>query len=120
VNRYVPNEDLQPYFDMSDVVVLPYVSATQSAVVQLAFGFGKPVITTRVGGLHEVVEDGVNGLVVPPQDEGALADAILRYFAEDLAGPFGANVAAGAATSYSWQQLVATIEDTARELGVEG
>ncbi|NNJ09832.1 glycosyltransferase [Chloroflexales bacterium ZM16-3] len=119
VNRYVPNEELQPYFDMADVVVLPYVSATQSAVVQLAFGFGKPVITTRVGGLYEVVEDGVNGLVVPPQDERALADAIIRYFAEDLAASFGANVVAGAAHSFSWQELVDTIEQAARDLGVE-
>ena len=120
VNRYVPNEDLQPYFDLADVVVLPYVSATQSAVVQLAFGFGKPVITTRVGGLYEVVEDGVNGLVVPPQDEGALAEAIIRYFSEDLAAPFCANVAAQAITGFSWQELVTTIEQAARDLGVRG
>jgi glycosyltransferase involved in cell wall biosynthesis len=120
VNRYVPNEDLQPYFDMADVVVLPYISATQSAVVQLAFGFGKPVITTRVGGLYEVVEDGVNGLVVPPQDERALADAIIRYFTEQLAAPFAANVVAATAHSFSWQELVRTIEQAARDLGVQG
>ncbi|MEI7768740.1 MAG: glycosyltransferase [Chloroflexales bacterium] len=120
INRYVPNEELRPYFDAADVVVLPYVSATQSGVVQLAFGFGKPVITTRVGGLYEVVEDGVNGLVVPPQDERALADAVIRYFTEGLAAPYSANVAAHAATSFSWQQLVTTIEETSRDLGVQG
>ncbi|PDW03896.1 glycosyltransferase [Candidatus Viridilinea mediisalina] len=118
VNRYVANEELQPYFDLADVVVLPYVSATQSAVVQLAFGFGKPVITTRVGGLHEVVQDGVNGLIVPPQDEQALAEAIVRYFNEELAPELTANVRQTAvAQSYSWQQLVSTIEQTAHELG---
>ncbi|NTU80244.1 MAG: glycosyltransferase [Chloroflexales bacterium] len=121
VNRYVPNEDLQPYFDLADVVALPYVSATQSAVVQLAFGFGKPVITTRVGGLHEVVEDGVSGLIVPPQDEQALAAAIVRYFEQGLAGPLTANVRRAAVTqTFSWRQLVGTLEDLARELGVEG
>jgi len=78
VNQYVPNEELGQYFDLADVVVLPYISATQSGVVQLAFGFGKPVITTRVGGLHEVVHDGVNGLLVPPRDARALATAIVR------------------------------------------
>jgi glycosyltransferase involved in cell wall biosynthesis len=117
VNSYVPNEELQPYFDLADVVVLPYVSATQSAVVQLAFGFGKPVITTRVGGLHEVVEDGVTGLVVPPQDDQALAAAIVRYFAEGMSGPMGVNVRATAERGYSWQNLVATIERAARDLG---
>lgn len=121
VNRYIPNEELQPYFDLADVVVLPYVSATQSGVVQLAFGFGKPVITTRVGGLHEVVQDGVNGLIVPPQDEQALAAAIVRYFVEDMASELTANVRQTAvAQSYSWQQLVSTIEQTALELGEQG
>lgn len=119
INRYVPNEELRPYFDLADVVVLPYVSATQSAVVQLAFGFGKPVITTRVGGLHEVVNDGVNGLVVPPQDDQALAAAIVRYFEQDLATVFTANVhLTASAQDYSWQQLVAILEQTARDLGV--
>ncbi len=119
INRYVPNEELRPFFDAADVVVLPYISATQSGVVQLAFGFGKPVITTRVGGLYEVVEDGVNGLVVPPQDERALADAIVRYFQEDLGSGFQANVLANAVHSFSWQQLVETIKAAAHELGVE-
>lgn len=119
VNRYVPNEDLQPYFDLANAVVLPYVSATQSAVVQLAFGFGKPVITTRVGGLHEVVEDGVTGLIVPPQDEQALAAAIVRYFEQALAGPMAENVRrVGAGQTFSWQQLVGTLEGAARDLGV--
>ncbi|NTV62925.1 MAG: glycosyltransferase [Oscillochloris sp.] len=120
INRYVPNEELRPFFEASDVVVLPYVSATQSGVVQLAFGFGKPVITTRVGGLYEVVEDGVNGLVVPPQDERALADAVVRYFREGMADPFSASIVAHAADSFSWQELVTTIVQTAHDLGVQG
>lgn len=115
VNRYVPNEQLQPYFDLADVVVLPYISATQSAVVQLAFGFGKPVITTRVGGLHEVVQDGVNGLIVPPQNERALADAIVRFYREGLGAKLSANVRSAAGSdTYSWRQLVACVEEAAK------
>lgn len=115
VNRYVPNEELKPYFDLADVVVLPYVSATQSAVVQLAFGFGKPVITTRVGGLHEVVRDGVNGLIVPPQDEVALAGAIVRYFCQHLGAELTGNVRREAvAQTFSWQRLVACVEQAAQ------
>lgn len=117
VDRYIPNEELQPYFDVSDVVVLPYVSATQSAVVQLAFGFNKPVITTRVGGLYEVVRDGVNGLIVPPQDEVALADAVVRFFSDDVGAHIRAQVASGAtAGGYTWDELVRTLEGVAREL----
>lgn len=112
VNEYVPNEQLGPYFDLSDVVVLPYISATQSAVVQLAFGFGKPVITTRVGGLHEVVQDGLNGLVVPPQDEVALAEAIIHYFAAQLRPAMEQRVQQDAQTNvFAWNKLVSSIED---------
>ncbi len=111
VNRYVPNEELKFYFDQANVVVLPYISATQSGVVQLAFGFGKPVITTRVGGLHEVVHDGVNGLVVPPQDEEALANAIVRYFKEQLQERFESYLATEQGqSSFSWSVLVKTFE----------
>lgn len=116
VNRYIPNEDLKPYFDLADVVVLPYVSATQSAVVQLAFGFGKPVITTRVGGLHEVVQDGVNGLIVPPQDEQALAAAIVRYFCQRLGEQMAGNVRQAAdAQIFSWERLVDCVVQAARK-----
>ncbi len=111
VNRYVPNEELHTYFNLAEVVVLPYVSATQSAVAQLAFGAGKAVITTRVGGLPEIVQDGVTGLIVPPQDSAALAAAIVRFIREGLRVPFERNVqAANTARTYGWQHLVATLE----------
>ena len=117
VNQYVPNEDLGQYFALADVVVLPYVSATQSAVVQLALGFGKPVITTRVGGLHEVVRDGVNGLIVPPQDEVALADAIVRFYRDQVASQLRANIAESRGSdAFSWHSLVEIIEAAARQL----
>ncbi|MEF3273234.1 MAG: glycosyltransferase [Chloroflexus sp.] len=117
IDRYVPNEELQPIFAAADVVVLPYVTATQSAVVQLAFGFGKPVITTNVGGLPEVVKDGVNGLVVPPQDAAALAEAIVCYFQSDLGATLAANIRAAAdERAESWPRLVAIITQLAREL----
>jgi glycosyltransferase involved in cell wall biosynthesis len=117
INRYVPNEELGPYFDMADVVVLPYVSATQSGVAQLAFGFNKPVISTRVGGLHEVVHDGLNGLIVPPQDEQALADAVIRFYREPVGATIRATMAAGGiTTAFSWRDLVQTLEQIYRDL----
>ena len=117
VDQYVPNEELDDYFTTADVVVLPYVSATQSAVVQLAFGFGKPVITTRVGGLHEVVQDGVNGLVVPPQDEEALAGAIVRFFEEALNDSMQLQIAnERQAGRFGWHEIVSAVEDIERQV----
>ncbi|MFM8409025.1 MAG: glycosyltransferase, partial [Alphaproteobacteria bacterium] len=65
-------------FAASDVVVLPYRDGTQSGVVPLAWAHGRPVVTTAVGGLPEAVDDGATGLLVPPGDARALADALER------------------------------------------
>jgi glycosyltransferase involved in cell wall biosynthesis len=59
-------------------VVLPYVDASQSGVVPLAYTASKPVVATTVGGLPEIVEHGQTGLLVPPRDTAALAGAIVR------------------------------------------
>jgi glycosyltransferase involved in cell wall biosynthesis len=80
IDRYVANEEVEKYFAAADLVVLPYLSATQSGVVQVAYGFDKPVVVTAVGGLSEAVEDGVTGYVVPPNDPAAVAGAVIRFF----------------------------------------
>lgn len=75
---YIPNELLCELFQRATVVVLPYESATQSAVIPTAFAFGKPVVATTVGGLPEVIQDGVTGRLVPPGDPQALAHATIE------------------------------------------
>jgi glycosyltransferase involved in cell wall biosynthesis len=69
VQRFVPNEDVGKYYSIADVVILPYLSATQSGVLNIAYGFGKPVIVTDVGGLAEDVIEGKTGYIIKPQDE---------------------------------------------------
>jgi len=113
VDRYVPNEELGLYFSAADVVVLPYVDATQSAIVSLAYAFDRPVITTAVGGLPEVVSDGETGFIVPPRDSQAMAAAIVRYFEEDCASRFTANLRVRKNT-LSWEGLIHLIEDISR------
>jgi len=76
INHYIPNEQLQQLIHKSTIVVCPYTDATQSGVVMTAFAYGKPVVATNVGGIAEIVEDGVTGSLVPPQDPARLAEAI--------------------------------------------
>lgn len=104
IDEYLPDELLAACIDRANVVVLPYRSATQSAVVQTAFGRGKPVITTNVGGLAEVVENGRTGLVVPPENPPALAKAIEHYFSHGLEDVFSKNVGEGNGR-FSWDTL---------------
>jgi glycosyltransferase involved in cell wall biosynthesis len=86
IDRYVANEEVEKYFAACDLVVLPYLSATQSGVVQIAYGFGRPVVVTSVGGLPDVVEHGATGYVVPPNDPGAVARAIVDFFESGASG----------------------------------
>ena len=82
-NRRVSNEDRERMFAEAAIVVLPYISATQSGVVPIAYTHGKPVIATRVGSLQEFVDDGQTGLLVPPKDERALAEAIVSLMRDE-------------------------------------
>jgi glycosyltransferase involved in cell wall biosynthesis len=109
VDRYVRNEEVQAFFAASDLVVLPYVSATQSGIAQIALSFDRPVIVTRVGGLPEVVSEGRTGFIVPPADPEAVAEAIIEFFLGDWAErmkPYFEEEK----RRFSWESLASTIE----------
>ncbi len=81
-NRYLSPDDLVSELQAASIVVTPYRNATQSGVVSAAFGNGRPVVASRVGGLTDVVEHGHNGLLVEPGDPQALAAALSRLLRE--------------------------------------
>jgi D-inositol-3-phosphate glycosyltransferase len=112
VDKYVPNEDVEVYFRAVDVAILPYESATQSGIIQIAYSFNLPVITTNVGGLPEVVKEGETGFLVPPSDPNALSDAIIRYFDEGWRGRLSAAIHEER-EQYSWEPLIEAIEKAA-------
>ncbi|OQX85585.1 MAG: hypothetical protein B6D63_02000 [Candidatus Latescibacteria bacterium 4484_7] len=109
VDRYVPNEEVEPFFVASDLVVLPYLSATQSGIVQVAMAFDKPVVVTDVGGLPDVVADGKTGFVVPAGDDTALADAVTRFFEEGW-GERMARCFPEEKTRFLWEHLISDLE----------
>lgn len=114
VDRYVPNEEVPKYFVAADLVMVPYLSATQSGVIQMAYGFRRPVVATRVGGIPEVVSDGRTGYLVPPRDAGALAAAVRRYFEDGSREAFERHIEQEN-EKYSWDRMVETIERVRRE-----
>lgn len=87
IDRYVPNEEVPLYFAAADAVVLPYLSSTESGIIQLAYGLDTPIITTAVGGNVDLIEDGTTGLLCAPADPADLARAILDFYGRSLAEP---------------------------------
>lgn len=79
--RFVPDGEVADYFSVAQMVALPYKSATQSGVTQVAYAFGVPMIVTRVGGLAEIVPDGVVGLLADVSAE-SVAEAIEKAWQE--------------------------------------
>jgi glycosyltransferase involved in cell wall biosynthesis len=109
VNRYVGNEEVEGFFAASDLVVLPYVSATQSGIVQIAIAFDRPAVVTDVGGLPEAIVPERTGFVVPPRDPAALAAAMARFFEEGWAARMAPHFAAEK-RRFSWSAMADAVE----------
>lgn len=112
---YIPDQEVEKYFAACDLVVLPYESATQSGIVQIAYGFEKPVVVTAVGGLPDVVTDGKTGYVVEPKNPEALADAVAAFYEQEKEAEFVANVQKEA-YRFSWDRMVEVIESFEKEM----
>ncbi len=109
IDKYVPNEEVGLYFSAADVVVLPYISATQSGVVQIAYAFNKPVITTNVGGLPDVVENNKTGIIVEAKNSQKLAEAIITYFEQNKEKKLK-KIIQKTKWKFSWEYLEKKIE----------
>lgn len=107
---YIPDNEVQKFFEACDLVVLPYETATQSAVVQIAYGFNKAVVVTDVGGLPEVVIDGKTGYIVKSKDEVSLAEAIIKFYTEGSKNNFESNVKKEN-YKFSWDKMRSAIKD---------
>lgn len=107
--RFIPDAEIATYFSAADVVLAPYRIEAQSGVALTAFHFARPVIATNVGGLPEIIEEGVNGMLVPPEDPSALARAVDAFFARDDRAAMERHAAA-AARKYSWEEYGALMK----------
>jgi glycosyltransferase involved in cell wall biosynthesis len=106
--EFIENHEIVNYFCACDIVAQPYKDATQSGVTQIAYHFEKPMLTTNVGGLSEMVPDGIVGYVVNPI-VNEISDALLRFFIENKEKEFSAN-AAIEKKRFSWELLLTKID----------
>lgn len=107
VDRYVPVQEVPYYFAASDVVLLPYRNVSQSAVVQLAFSLGRPVIASRVGGLAEVVEEGETGLFIEQVEnrEELTTKIISAARRRDWLAELGQRARQQAESRFAWSRI---------------
>ena len=108
-DRFIPDDEVRYYFSAADALVLPYRTATQSGVTQIAYNFSLPMIVTDVGGLPEIVRDGHAGVVCPPTVEG-IEDALRRMYERGMMDVVRKNIAAER-ERFSWGAMCDRIEE---------
>jgi glycosyltransferase involved in cell wall biosynthesis len=115
--EYVPDQELGLYYSAADVVALPYTEAYQSAVLYMAYSFARPVVASAVGGLAEVVEDGMTGLLVPPADVDRLASALLTLLQDqEMARMMGEKGQSLVETKFGWQEIARQTVEVYKEV----
>jgi glycosyltransferase involved in cell wall biosynthesis len=112
--------DLMAAYGRADVLVLPSLAETKPMVIAQAHCAGLPVVATTVGGIPEMITDGITGLLVPPDDAPALGTALARLAdAPDLRCRLAAAAQASAARRYDAGAVVAATFDVYRRLARE-
>ncbi len=105
ISSFIPENQVRYFFSACDCLVLPYVNATQSGIVPLAYFYDKPVIVTDVGGLSEVVIDSKTGFVVKPSNSNEIYEAVNMFYSENLEEKFSDNVKEEK-KKYLWESFV--------------
>jgi len=105
---FIPDNEVGKYFSAADVVVLPYKTASQSGIVQIAYHFDTPVIVSNVGGLPEIVDEGKTGYCVEPSPN-AFAKAIKAFYEKDNISEMNSNIS-DYKSQFSWDNMVKAIE----------
>jgi len=105
INDFVPNEDVNKYFQVSDAILLFYEYATPSGVESMAYNFNMPVLASRVGHFPETIRHGYNGYLANPSDTSDMAK-IMNLSIEE---PIDKSHVAETAKEFSWDNYAKTI-----------
>jgi len=112
--NFIPDNEINLYFGVSDIVAQPYKNATQSGITQIAYHFEKPMIVTNVGGLPETVPHLKAGYVVEVNPK-SIADAIVDFFTTKDVNCFDMNIIEEK-KKYSWSNMIKTIIELYNEI----
>jgi L-malate glycosyltransferase len=104
LGRVAPDDMAQHYADADVYVQTPAVDNMPLSVLE-AFASGIPVVSTDVGGVRAMLTHDVHGLLVPPDDDAAIADAVCRLLAEPGLGTRLADAARRETDAYVWEAV---------------
>lgn len=107
VNEFVPNEEVHKYFQVSDSILLFYLTATPSGVESIAYNFRLPILATAVGHFPETIRHGYNGYIAPADDINAMTQAMLL----SIEKPIPDEHIAETAKYMSWENYAKAILD---------
>ena len=113
--EYIPNDEVQNFFNAADIVAQPYKSATQSGVTQIGYHFNKPMLVTNVGGLSEIIPHMKIGYVVPV-DSNEIAKALIDFYEKNREDLFTKNIIVEK-ERFSWDKMTKAIYQLADEIG---
>lgn len=112
-NRFIPDDEIPAFFNQASFVVLPYIEASQSGVIPLAYAFRKTVIASRVGSISEMVEDGHTGILVDAGDSEILAQEMLALLKnKSMAEAYGRNGFKKAQRDLGWGNVMQGLDET--------
>jgi glycosyltransferase involved in cell wall biosynthesis len=107
----VPHENVQNYMNQSDVFVLPSLSEGFPVTILEAMACGLPVVATRVGGIPDIVEDGINGYLVDAMDQEMIAEALLKLLKDEELWEEVSNNNREKSKKYRWDTVAAALEE---------
>jgi glycosyltransferase involved in cell wall biosynthesis len=105
VNEYVPNNEVNKYFQVSDCNILFYLTATPSGVESIAYNFNLPSLATKVGHFPETIKDGFNGYLAEPEDINSMAEVMEKF----INNPIPMENVAASAKNFSWENYAKAI-----------
>jgi len=105
VNRFIGNEEVHLYFQVSDAVVLFYRTATPSGIESLSYNFSLPLLATAVGHFPETIQDGFNGYLAKDEDIDDMARVMERFIEQ----PIPRENVKSSTQNMSWDRYAAAI-----------
>ena len=115
----LPQKQLLPYYQKADVLVNPSLSEAFGMSLVESMATATPVIATKIGGMTEIVEDGVTGLLVEPANSQALAEAIIEIISEpSRARAMGQAGRKKVLQCYSWDKIAQCLISRYAAIGV--